>query len=138
MSYQLYFDGACKFNNQSTDKRKAGSGAVIFKDDIEIDSIINNLNTLDIILTNNVAEYYALIIGLEKAIELNITDLIVKGDSLLVINQVNQKFKINSKHLLELYNQVILLKKKFNNISFQHIPRNLNKRADQLANECII
>ena len=56
------------------------------------------------------------------------------GDSLLVINQVNGIFKVNSELLRELHTEVIELKGKFKYIEFNHVYREYNKRADELSN----
>jgi ribonuclease HI len=133
--FVLNFDGSCKFNNQSIHKRIGGSAAVIFKNDVEISYISKILhNNSSFIITNNYAEYYALIIGLEKALELNIKKIKVKGDSLLVINQINNIFKVKSDNLIPLFNKIKELQAKFEHISFEHVFRKFNKRADQLAN----
>jgi ribonuclease HI len=123
---KLYFDGCCKGN-----PGKGGIGAVIYVEDKEVwfNSAYIGDNT-----TNNYAEYSALIMGLEKAKELQLDNLLVYGDSLLVINQINKLYKVKSKELLLLYNQVVLLTKYFTNIQFIHIYRKYNKRADELSN----
>jgi ribonuclease HI len=91
MTYKLYFDGCCKGN-----PGPCGIGAVIYKDDTEIWGDSNFLSEHS---TNNQSEYNALIFGLKKALELNIYYLDVFGDSLLVINQTNGKFKVSNNGL---------------------------------------
>jgi ribonuclease HI len=127
--YKLFFDGASKGN-----PGLAGAGAVIYHYEKEI---WNGYKFIGEKATNNEAEYSGLIIGLNKAIELNIKSLLVNGDSLLVINQMSGKYKCNSENLLPLYNTAKELSAKFKNIQFQHIYRNLNKRADELSNIAI-
>jgi ribonuclease HI len=58
----------------------------------------------------------------------------VYGDSLLVINQVTGKFKVNNVLLQELHKEVIKLSKNFDYIAFNHVYRDKNKRADELSN----
>jgi len=87
--------------------------------------------------TNNYAEYMALILGLIKANELGITNLLIKGDSKLVINQVTGKFKVKSDNLINLYIEAKKLLINFNYVAFEHIKRNLNKVADKLANKAM-
>ena len=130
IEYRLQFDG-CSKNNPGL----AGAGAVIYKYSKEIWSgdLFVGTNT-----TNNYAEYSGLIIGLEKAVELNIKTLHVEGDSLLVINQMTGKYKCNSSNLIEQYNKAKELATKFDNISFIHIFRNKNVRADKLSNDAVI
>ncbi len=55
-------------------------------------------------------------------------------DSLLVVQQVNENFKVKSDNLKELYSQCKDLMNKINNLEIHHVRRELNKRADELAN----
>lgn len=129
---EMYFDGASKGN-----PGPGGSGAVIF------DSKGNQLNNTILLLcpnipvSNNVAEYNGLIAGLEEAIELKIANLIVRGDSLLVIKQMNNEFKVKNDTLKELHKQAKKLELYFKNITYIHIPRENNKLADKLSNDAI-
>jgi ribonuclease HI len=127
--YKLFFDGASKGN-----PGLAGAGAVIYYKEKEI---WHGSKFIGENATNNEAEYNGLIIGLNKAIDLNIKSLLVNGDSLLVINQITGKYKCHSQNLLPFYNSAKELSKKFDTIQFQHIYRNFNKRADELSNIAI-
>ena len=127
--YSLYFDGCSKGN-----PGPSGIGAVIYKNGDEISASCENIGNR----TNNESEYCALIIGLEEAIKLDITSLCVYGDSLLVINQANKIYKVKNENLLVLYEKFRALKCKFKYITFTHIYRSHNKRADQLANMGLI
>ena len=53
---------------------------------------------------------------------------------MLVINQMTGKYKVNSNHLLKYYKEAIFLAKHFKSITFEHVYRDKNKRADELAN----
>jgi ribonuclease HI len=55
----------------------------------------------------------------------------------LVVQQVNLEYKVKSKKLQEYYNQAIDLKNQINNIEINHVRREFNKRADQLANQAL-
>jgi ribonuclease HI len=127
--YILRFDGCSKQN-----PGLAGCGAVIYRSNIEIwaDYLFVGDN-----VTNNYAEYSGLILGLEKAKELNITHLKVEGDSLLVINQLKGLYNCRSENLLLLYNHAKELASRFECIEFNHILRNKNKRADALSNDAV-
>lgn len=127
--YILYFDGCSKGN-----PGKAGIGAVIYEEDNEVWFDCSYLGEN---ITNNQAEYNALLLGLNKAIELEIDNLLVYGDSLLVINQMNKIYKVKSTDLLLLFNKAIELTNKFKNIKFQHVYREQNKRADKLSNDAL-
>ena len=123
--YTLYFDGCSKGNPGS-----AGIGAVIFKLGEEEWCGCQYIGKK----TNNQSEYSALIFGLKEVLSRDITQLLVFGDSLLVINQVKGVYKLNNKLLQELYQEAMGLISKFEYIEFTHVYRKFNKRADQLSN----
>lgn len=128
--YVMFFDGCSKGN-----PGLAGAGYVIYKNNIEIYSkdifVGNNI-------TNNYAEYTGMIEGMKRAIEMNITKLIIKGDSMLAIKQMNRLYKVNSPNILPLYNKAKELQKQFTDISFIHVYRDYNMKADELSNQGII
>jgi ribonuclease HI len=124
--YLMRFDGCSKGNPGA-----AACGAVLYHNYIEIWAGSKFLGYNE---TNNYAEYMGLIIGLEKAIELNIRELAVEGDSLVVIKQMNGEYKVKSSNISELNKQAMKLKSNFNSIIFNHVYREHNKRADELCN----
>ena len=128
-NYILRFDGASKGN-----PGKAGAGAVIYLNDIEI---WRRSICIDQKQTNNYAEYVGVLIGLEEAVKRDIKDINVEGDSMLVIKQLDEKWKVKSENLINLNSKCMKLKKNFNNIQFNHIYRENNQRADELANMAI-
>ena len=73
----------------------------------------------------------------QYAVEKEIKNLIVNGDSMLVIKQMTGAYKVNSPNLIKLYNEAMKLKAQFDTINFQHVYREDNKRADELANELV-
>ncbi|MBX4201718.1 cyclase family protein, partial [Candidatus Saccharibacteria bacterium] len=81
--------------------------------------------------TNNQAEYQALKAGLQRANELGIKKLNVNMDSELVIKQVNGQYKIKNQELMPHYNDIKDLAGKFEQITFQYVPRALNAQADK-------
>ena len=87
--------------------------------------------------TNNYAEYMGMILGIQKALELNIENLIIKGDSQLVIKQMLKQYSVKSPNLIPLYNQAKNLVLGFQDTKFYHIKRNLNTLADKLANSAM-
>ena len=125
-NYILHFDGCSKGN-----PGKAGIGVVIYNHKTEIKAYHQFIGDNK---TNNESEYFALLLGLQKAIELNIKHIHVKGDSLLVISQLNGKYKVNSPKLISLYEQAMILKMQFTEIEFSHVYRDDNRRADELSN----
>jgi ribonuclease HI len=124
--YALKFDGCSKGN-----PGPSGAGAVLYNDGVEIWANCSYVGKN----TNNFAEYSGLILGLTEAVNKNIKDLIVYGDSLLVIQQMNKKYKVKSHNLIPLFNDAKELEKYFDSISYQHIYRNENSRADALSND---
>jgi len=127
--YKLQFDGCSKGN-----PGLAGAGAVIYKND---DEIWHDFSFLGKSSTNNQAEYNGLLLGLNEAVNLNIKELLVEGDSDLVIKQMNNEYKVKSENLIPLYEKAKKLESMFEKITFTHIYRNKNKRADELANKAV-
>ena len=124
--YTLYFDGCSKGN-----PGKAGAGYVIYKENDEIAYKSVYVGDKE---TNNKAEYSGLYEGLLCAIENNITRLHVKGDSNLVIKQMKGEYKVKSENILRIYQDTHKLCEQFEEITFEHVYRKDNQRADQLAN----
>ena len=124
--YSLYFDGASRKN-----PGPASFGGVIYNESgEEFDTYYKFIGTA----TNNVAEYCGLLAGLHRARDLNIKELKVFGDSNLIIQQVTGKWKVKNDNLRAIYNQIKEVEPFFTVITYQHVYRKDNKRADQLAN----
>jgi ribonuclease HI len=123
MKAQLYCDGASRGNPGD-----AGIGCVIILDNkkIEISEYIGKT-------TNNVAEYTALIRGLEQALKQNVKEIDIFSDSELLVRQINGAYKVRNKNLIPLYNKVIELLNKFKKYRILHIYREKNELADKLA-----
>ncbi len=85
--------------------------------------------------SNNVAEYSALIRGLEwlKEHDLQRHKIVLLGDSKLVVNQLNGKFKVKAPRLVELYKRAMDLIATFKDIEVKWIDRSLNSDADLLS-----
>ena len=90
--------------------------------------------SLSELCSNNVAEYQALIIGLQMAIEMGISQLEIFGDSKLVINQIFEQYDVKKEDLIPYCKYVKKLLSNFETIMLEHIPRKENKQADALAN----
>ena len=87
--------------------------------------------------TNNVAEYMALIWGLEEARRLGVKEITIKTDSELVARQVQGTYRVRHDNLIPLYNRAMGILKGFQRWEILHIPRELNKEADKMANRAI-
>lgn len=85
--------------------------------------------------TNNVAEYTALIRALEWLDENGYSSrrVEVKGDSQLVVSQMNGEFRVKNKQIIPLFQKAALLKKKFHDVSITWVPRKYNSEADKLS-----
>ena len=125
MRYQLYCDGASRSNPGD-----ASIGISILLDGKEVHTISKKIG----IATNNEAEYQALIDGLNYCVDNSIKEIEVFLDSNLVVEQVNKNFKVKAENLKVLNSKVDELIQEFNFIEINHVYREENKRADQLAN----
>ena len=130
MEYTMYFDGCSKGN-----PGESGAGAVIYHNNDEIWSSSVYVGDKE---TNNVAEYTGMIIGLTEAITRNVKHLVVKGDSMLVIKQMRGEYKVHSTNLTTLFATSKQLATQFDVITFEHVYRDMNKRADELSNDGIL
>jgi ribonuclease HI len=83
--------------------------------------------------TNNMAEYEALIFGLSAALSLGILQLLVKGDSQLIIKQVRVECSCNEPRLVAYLLHVRKLEKDFTALELQHVPWADNSAADELS-----
>ena len=88
---------------------------------------------LHFLSSNNVAEYEALINGLQIAIELGIRRLDIRGDSQLVVNQVMKESSCHDAKMATYCQEVRWLEDKFDGLELNRIPRRLNEAADVLA-----
>lgn len=89
------------------------------------------------ITTNNQAEYQAVKFALEEARKLQIQSVHVYLDSLLVVNQMSGVYKVRNRDLWPIHAAIKDLTRDFRDISFTHVPRELNKQADAAVNEAL-
>jgi ribonuclease HI len=89
------------------------------------------------VATNNVAEYSGLIAGLEKALELGVTDLEVVSDSELVVKQMVGDYKVKNETLRELQARAAELAHRLENVTYTAVRRAHNELADRLVNEAL-
>lgn len=87
--------------------------------------------------TNNVAEYRALLRGLEEAVKTGVTDLECRLDSELVVRQLNRVYKVRDRDLAPLFVRVWNLAQQFHSIRFSAVPRSENRPADRLVNAAL-
>ena len=84
--------------------------------------------------TNNVAEYRALLLGIERARELGANELELVGDSELIVRQVKGEYKVKDAALRELHAEVERALRPFESWSIRHVRRAQNAEADRLVN----
>jgi ribonuclease HI len=89
------------------------------------------------ITTNNQAEYRALIAGLKKALGLGAREVIIRADSELIIRQMLGQYRVKNEALKPLYSEARKLAGELGNCKFTTVPRELNKEADNLANQAL-
>jgi ribonuclease HI len=89
------------------------------------------------VATNNVAEYRALIAGLEKAVELGIDELEVVSDSELLVKQMQGEYRVKNEALRELNDEANSLERKLGRVRYVAVRREHNKLADELVNEAL-
>lgn len=125
----IYIDGAARGN-----PGPAGAGIVITdREGRIIDTISKYLG----LTTNNIAEYTALIFGMEEARNRKAKELIINTDSELLAKQLGGEYKVKNSALKDLYKKVNSLLTSFDEVKINHIEREKNKEADELANEAI-
>jgi ribonuclease HI len=125
----IYTDGGARGN-----PGPAGIGVVIYD---EQKQVIDKLSEYLGVATNNQAEYKAVVAAFKKAKELGATELDFYLDSELVVKQLKREYKVKNKDLAPLFLEIHNLSLSFKKISYTHIPRELNKVADALANEAM-
>ena len=121
-----YFDGGSRGN-----PGPAGWGACIVDD---AGTVLAELSGALGTATNNVAEYHGLIAALQWAADHDVTALAVKGDSLLLVEQMRGNYRVKNEGLKPLYLRAKILVMQIGNVSFSHVPREMNKDADRLSN----
>lgn len=89
------------------------------------------------IATNNLAEWNALIIGLEAAAERGIRRLAVRLDSELVVKQVRGEYRVKHEALQPLHRRAMSLLRRFEDVDLRHVPRRQNALADRLVNRVL-
>jgi ribonuclease HI len=125
----LYVDGSCKGNPGE------GGAGVVIKDEQER-TLSQSKRYLGLV-TNNVAEYQALILGLQEAEQLGSQEVEIYLDSELVVNQVKGIYRVRDSKLKTLEGEVRRLLGHFARWVITHIPREKNREADRLAREAV-
>ena len=88
-------------------------------------------------MTNNAAEYHALILGLREVLDIGGTSVEIYTDSELVARQMKGIYNVKKRHLRKLYQEAVTLLDKLHSFEMIPIRREDNRKADRLANEAI-
>jgi ribonuclease HI len=119
-------DGAARGN-----PGPAGAGAIVVDPDgAVLAEVAEGLGET----TNNVAEYTAAIRGLEAAQRLGAREVLLRSDSLLLVQQLTGRFRVKTPHLQPLHREVKRLAGGFDRVTYEHVRRERNVEADRLAN----
>jgi ribonuclease HI len=89
------------------------------------------------VATNNVAEYRALLAGLERAVEAGIDELAVVSDSELLVKQMRGEYKVKNAALRELWEEAQQLARRLSRVTYEAVRREANELADRLVNEAL-
>lgn len=125
---EIYIDGASKGN-----PGPSGIGVVVCRDGETINNIHNYIGET----TNNIAEYSALICGLQEGLLVRADSIKINTDSQLLERQLKGEYKVKSPQIAKLYNQAKHLMSGFKEVIIKHIPREENKGADKLATKAV-
>ena len=126
---EIYVDGGSRGN-----PGPSGVGVVI------LDAGGNRLKEISKYIgetTNNIAEYSALLYGLEEALILRADKIIVNLDSELVARQLTGDYRVKDPGLKPLFERAMNMLKSFKSFEIRHIEREKNKEADKLVNRAI-
>lgn len=125
----VHSDGASRGNPG------AAAIGVVVKD--ALGRAISELGEYIGVATNNVAEYTGLIRGLQEARRLGADTVQINTDSELLARQITGHYGVKSPNLRPLFDTVMHLISQFREVSVSHVPRRLNSRADELANQAL-
>ena len=129
MKLIVYTDGGSRGN-----PGPAGCGAVVLNEQGEELAAISKYVGRQ---TNNYAEYTAAILGLQKALSFKPESVEMRGDSELLVKQLNGVYRVKNANIKPLFAQLTDLIPKDVEVKFVHVRREYNQRADSLANQAM-
>ena len=129
MKARLFTDGGARGN--------PGPAAYAFVIEAEDDTVLASDGQPIGVATNNVAEYRALVAGLERAAELGIDELEVVSDSELLVKQMRGEYRVKNEVLKDLNRQAAGLATRFRRVVYTAVRREHNELADRLVNEAL-
>ena len=129
MKAKLFTDGGSRGN--------PGPAAYAFVLEAEDGTVLDACGEAIGVATNNVAEYRALVAGLEKACELGLEDIEVVSDSELLVKQMRGEYKVKKDTLRELVAEAHDLADRLDRVTYTAVRREHNELADRLVNEAL-
>jgi ribonuclease HI len=129
MKARLFTDGGARGN--------PGPAAYAYVLEAEDDTVLDSDGQPIGVATNNVAEYRALVAGLERAAELGIDELEVVSDSELLVKQMRGEYRVKNEALQALNQQAARLARRFESVVYTAVRREENELADRLVNEAL-
>jgi ribonuclease HI len=128
----LYCDGGSRGN-----PGPAAIGAVVYDTTTNPPQLVATVSECIGVTTNNVAEYQALIAGLEAVAHLHAEVIHVRADSMLVIKQLRGEWKVKHANMRPLHAEACSLLAAYAVVDLQHVPRAENTEADTLVNAAL-
>jgi ribonuclease HI len=129
---RIFCDGGSRGN-----PGPAGVGAVVLDASVEPPRLLASVSETIGIATNNVAEYTALIRGLETAAGFGAPRVEVRADSQLLIRQLEGRYRVKHAGLVPLHRRAQELLTSYREVDLQHVPREDNTEADALVNAAL-
>ena len=129
MKARLYTDGGSRGN--------PGPAAWAFVLEAEDGTVLDARGEPIGVATNNVAEYSALVAGLERAVAIGVDELEVVSDSELVVKQMRGEYKVKNRALQGLFLEASELAREIHRVTYTAVRREHNELADSLVNEAL-
>lgn len=129
MKATLYTDGGARGN--------PGPAAYAFVLETDDGTLLDARGEAIGVATNNVAEYRALVAGLERAVEAGVDELEVVSDSELLVKQMRGEYKVKNRALRDLFLEASRHARRLYRVEYRHVRREHNELADRLVNEAL-
>jgi ribonuclease HI len=126
---RLFTDGGSRGN--------PGPAAYAFVLEAEDGTVLDARGEAIGVATNNVAEYAALVAGLERAVEAGVNELEVVSDSELMVKQMRGEYKVKNRALQDLFLDASRLARSVGRVTYTAVRREHNELADSLVNEAL-
>jgi ribonuclease HI len=126
---RLFTDGGSRGN--------PGPAAYAFVLEAEDGTVLDSRGEAIGVATNNVAEYAALVAGLQRAVEVGVDELEVVSDSELLVKQMRGEYRVKNRALQDLFHDASRHARKIRRVTYTAVRREHNELADSLVNEAL-